>query len=136
MSDVHSPDPMTIAQKMEWLFAHVFDENNQPFTMTEIAKRSGLSISQLRNVRMGNTPNPGLQNIKAICAAFGVTPRVFLDDDGIQQTEAELALLEVLKRREIRDLALRAQELGPDAVRLLAQFIDALHDQTPKPDEK
>lgn len=119
--------PRTVAEKVEWLFANLRDENGQLFTTTEIAKRSGLSFSQIRNLREGFSENPKLHNLEALCRAFGVTTKVFLDEDGIAQTAAELELLEVLARTDIQTLALRATDLGPETVRELTRFIEFMH---------
>lgn len=134
MSDI--PRPRTIAEKVEWLFTHLRDENHQPFTTAEIAKRSGVSFAQIRNLREGTSENPTLGTLEAICRAFGVTLKVFLDEDGIAQMEAKMALLATLERSEIRDLALRAGDLGPEAIVQLTQLIGKLleRESPPKPE--
>ena len=132
MSD--SAHPHTVADKLNWLFNNVRDEHNHVYTMTHIAKLSGLSLGQIRNLREGKSDNPTLRVLEAICKAFGVTTRVFLEPDGIEQTEAELLLLAALQREDIHDLALRARDLSPDAVRQLARFIETLKDPSNRHD--
>jgi transcriptional regulator with XRE-family HTH domain len=91
-----------------------------------ITEQTGVSISsaymwQLRN---GLRANPTVQHLRAIAEFFGVPASYLIDSDADAKIEAQLNLLQALRDSGVRDLALRASGLTPEAISSLAIMAD------------
>lgn len=97
---------MTIAERLERLFAETAGPHGRPVTMKEIIQRmeqrgiSSMSLSYLQQLRKGEAENPRLQHLRALADAFGVPLAYFLDEDqpddaddqGLTQQDLSIAL--------------------------------------------
>ena len=91
-----------------------------------ITEETGVSISaaymwQLRN---GLKSNPTVQHLRAIAEFFGVPASYLIDRDTDPKIDAQLGLLQALRDSGVRDLALRASGLTPEAITSLATMVD------------
>jgi transcriptional regulator with XRE-family HTH domain len=91
-----------------------------------ITERTGVSISaaymwQLRN---GMKTNPTVQHLRAIADFFGVPASYLIDRDSDSKIDAQLGLLQALRDSGVRDLAMRASGLTPEAITSLATMVD------------
>jgi transcriptional regulator with XRE-family HTH domain len=91
-----------------------------------ITKQTGVSISSayLWQLRNGMKTNPTVQHLRAIADFFGVPPSYLIDRDTDQKIDAQLNLLQALRDSGVRDLAMRAHGLTPQALNSLAAMVD------------
>lgn len=77
---------MTIAEKLEALFAQTAGQHGRPVTLQEITNRiqmggiSTMSLSYLQQLRTGQAQNPRLLHLRALADAFAVPPSYFVDE--------------------------------------------------------
>jgi transcriptional regulator with XRE-family HTH domain len=83
-----------------------------------ITKKTGVSISPayLWQLRTGKATNPRLAHLRAIAEYAGILPSYLLDDEVDPKIESQLELLQVLRDAGVRDLAMRASGLTPEAI--------------------
>lgn len=91
-----------------------------------ITKQTGVSISSgyMWQLRTGVKNNPTVQHLRAIAEFFGVAPSYLIDPGIDPQVDAQLNLLHALRDSKVRDLAMRAHGLTPQALNTLAAMID------------
>jgi transcriptional regulator with XRE-family HTH domain len=91
-----------------------------------ITTQTGVSISAayLWQLRNGMKDNPTLAHLRAIAQYFGLPPSYLIDDDPDPNIEAQLTLLQALRDTGVRDLAMRASGLTPQALDSVAAMID------------
>lgn len=130
---------MSIAQRLDYLFAQTAGPQGRPVTLQEIidtmAQRgiSTMSLSYLQQLRTGQAQNPRLQHLRALADAFGVPLSYFLDDDSAPAAE--------LTPQE-RTIALRVHGLSEEALSSiraiveLARKSEQLDDPQPSTDQK
>lgn len=132
---------MTIAQRLEELFAATAGPHGRPVTLQEIIHRmeqrgiSTMSVSYLQQLRTGQAQNPRLQHLRALADAFDVPLSYFLDEDEPSApTESSLT-------SEERKVALRVHGLSEEAlasVRSIVEFArkrEQLDDPPHSPDQ-
>jgi transcriptional regulator with XRE-family HTH domain len=64
-------------------------------TIEELAFKSGVKYSTVRNLWQGKVSNPNYSTLKAIAGAFGVTIEEMVDDtasSGVQSTEIQMPM--------------------------------------------
>lgn len=115
---------MSIAQRLEDLFAQTAGPRGRPVTMQEIISRmeqrgiSTMSMSYLQQLRKGEAQNPRVQHLRALADAFGVKMSYFYEDDASSSdTEQALTPLE-------RTIAMRVHGLSPDALSSIEAIIE------------
>ena len=117
---------MSIAQRLERLFAQTAGPHGRPVTLQEIIHRmekrgiSTMSLSYLQQLRTGQAENPRLQHLRALADAFDVPLSYFLDDDSDDSpssTEQELSPAE-------RTIALRVHGLSNDALSSIRAIVE------------
>ncbi|MFD2024139.1 MULTISPECIES: hypothetical protein [Promicromonospora] len=114
---------MSIAQRLEDLFAQTAGPRGRPVTMQEIISRmeqrgiSTMSMSYLQQLRKGEAQNPRLQHLRALADAFGVTLSYFDDEPSNLDAEQDLTPQE-------RTIALRVHGLSPDALSSIEAIIE------------
>ncbi|QUR68724.1 helix-turn-helix domain-containing protein [Mycobacterium spongiae] len=91
-----------------------------------ITRETGISISPayLWQLRSGIKTNPTVAHLRAIAQFFGVTPSYLVDPGIHPEIDAQLNLLQALRDSGVRDLALRASGLTPQAIQSLATMVD------------
>ena len=115
---------MTIAQRLERLFAETAGPHGRPVTLQEIVQRmeqrgiSSMSLSYLQQLRKGEAQNPRLQHLKALADAFDVPVTYFLEeDDPTGVAEQDLTPQE-------RTLALRVHGLSEGALSSVRAIVE------------
>ncbi|PBA08635.1 helix-turn-helix domain-containing protein [Mycobacterium avium] len=91
-----------------------------------ITRQTGVSISAayLWQLRQGMKNNPTVAHLRAIAEFFGVTPSYLIDPGIDPKIDEQLNLLAALRDAGIRDLALRANGLTPEAIDGLRAMVD------------
>lgn len=123
---------MTLAERIEYLFAQTAGPGGRPATLQEIVDRmaergiSTMSVSYLQQLRSGLAENPRLQHLRALADAFGVPLTYFFEDaTGDSQGnatggEADLADLAA----DERGIALRVHGLSEDALESIRSVVE------------
>ncbi|MUU73465.1 MULTISPECIES: helix-turn-helix domain-containing protein [Micrococcaceae] len=117
---------MSIAQRLERLFAQTAGPHGRPVTLQEIIHRmekrgiSTMSLSYLQQLRTGQAENPRLQHLRALADAFDVPLSYFLDDD--KDDSASTAEDELTP--EERTIALRVHGLSNDALSSIRAIVE------------
>lgn len=91
-----------------------------------ITRATGTSISAayLWQLRNGMKGNPTLEHLRAICQFFGVKASYLIEDGIDADIDAQLDLLAALRDAGVRDLAMRARGLTPQAINSLRAMVD------------
>lgn len=120
-----SDAPDSLATRLEYLFDQVRPtadeladaaEAGRRYTNKEIADKinaasseSGVTISAayIGELRRGVARDPRASHVRALARAFGVHPGYFLDDEVTRLVREQIALLDELRRMDVRQVALR-----------------------------
>lgn len=91
-----------------------------------ISEKTGVSISAayLWQLRTGMKTNPTVTHLRAIAQFFGVAPSYLIDPGIDPDIDAQLNLLQAMRDAGVRDLAMRASGLTPQALNNLAAMVD------------
>ncbi|WP_336922899.1 helix-turn-helix domain-containing protein [Aquipuribacter sp. SD81] len=125
-----SPEPRSLASKLDHLFASVrargADEPTYREVAAAIAEQGGptISPSYIWQLRTGLKDNPTLKHLQALARYFGVETAYFFDDAAAERIDAELALLTAMRDAGVRSVALRAAGLSPESLGLVRDVID------------
>ena len=136
-------EQLTLAEKIDRLFATRHPAGRGPYTLREVAElvterelqkpRRGdgepvkISFSYLSQLRTGSKNNPSFRQLAALAEFFGVPTTYFTGSEPqVDQIDAELALTAAMRDRGIRDLVLRASHLTPAGLRALAGVLQGL----------
>lgn len=119
-----------LAARLNKLFEIMRKPNTPPLSnaaaAAAITQQTGVSISPayLWQLRNGVKDNPTVAHLRAIADFFGVPPSYLIDRDTDQKIDAQLNLLQALRDSDVRDLAMRAHGLTPQALNSLAAMVD------------
>ncbi len=120
----------TLANKLDELFRKGHPGGRGEYTYEEVAegiRRQGgptISATYLWELRTGKKDNPRKRHLEAIAAFFGISPEYFFDTKTAERISAQLDLFAAMRDAGVRDLALRAAELSPEALRTIARVIE------------
>lgn len=91
-----------------------------------ITHKTGISISAayLWQLRTGMKTNPTVTHLRAIAQFFGVAPSYLIDPGIDPDIDAQLNLLQAMRDAGVRDLAMRASGLTPQALNSLRAMVD------------
>ena len=123
-----------LAARLNKLFEVMRRANKPPLSnaaaAAEITSRTGVSISPayLWQLRNGHKDNPTVQHLRAIADFFGVPASYLIDRDPDPQIDAQLNLLQALRDSGVRDLAMRASGLTPQALNSVALILDRVRE--------
>ena len=100
----------------------------RPWTLTEVADATGLTVGYLSKARLGSIEYPGPDKLRALAQFFEVHVDYFTQE---REEAAGAALvtptvLATLSKPGIEALLRRAGKLGPDELRLLNDFMNYL----------
>lgn len=124
------PRRTTFAQKLDHLFRSVHPRDRGEFSYREVAKaieeREGpvISASYLHQLRTGRKDNPTKRHIEVLATFFGVPPAYFFDDGLAEKVDAQLELLTSMRRASVRNIALRADPLSDESLRVIAEMVN------------
>ena len=82
------------------------------------------SSAYLRPLRTGVKTNPTVTHLRAIAQFFGVAPSYLVDPGIDPDIDAQLNLLQAMRDAGVRDLAMRASGLTPQALNSLRAMVD------------
>ncbi|RZT77934.1 hypothetical protein EV382_1109 [Micromonospora violae] len=115
----------TLAARLEYLFDNIrptpdelsdADESGRRYTnreiadkINEVATETGVTISAayIGELRRGVASDPRTSHVRALAAAFGVNSGYFVDDAAARRIEDQIALLNELRRMDVKQVALR-----------------------------
>ncbi|GAA1113968.1 transcriptional regulator [Nocardiopsis metallicus] len=116
--------PLTLAHRLEKLFADTAGDKGRPVTLQEIVDRmkergiAPMSLSYLQQLRSGQATNPRVQHLRALADAFGVPLSYFVEEE--EKTDAAEAKLTEAER----NIALRVHGLSSGALASISSIID------------
>lgn len=114
---------MTIAQRLEQLFAETAGPHGRPITMKDVITKmeergiSSMSLSYLQQLRKGEAHNPRLQHLRALADVFDVPLSYFLDEEPADTQESDLT-------PEERKVALRVHGLSNEALASIRSIVE------------
>jgi transcriptional regulator with XRE-family HTH domain len=123
-------DSSDLSAKLNRLFEIMRSPSQQPLSNAAaaeaITRQTGVPISPayLWQLRSGLKTNPTVQHLRAIAQYFGVSPSYLIDPGADEKIDAQLSLLQALRDAGVRDLAMRASGLTPQAIGSLRAMID------------
>ncbi|MFF1478078.1 helix-turn-helix domain-containing protein [Streptomyces sp. NPDC058301] len=109
---------------------HIRHQHPQgPFTLAQLAERTGLSKRTLVSAESAEGTNLTLETLVKVAHSLGIR-RVayFLDEQVFQQVNAELETVKALRRRNVQQIALRAAHPGEAPTEQLAQLLAGIID--------
>lgn len=123
----------TFAELLDHLFKEVHPPERGPYTYAEVAKAiqktsggesRGLTASAIQQLRTGVKKNPTRHTIKALADFFGVPAGYFFDEATTERAKAEIRLLAAMRDQDVRKVALRANGLSVDSLKMLSTVIE------------
>ncbi|MFG1645534.1 helix-turn-helix domain-containing protein [Amycolatopsis sp. NPDC049252] len=121
--DLRSAETEPFGKLLERLITVKKHSNGRPYSVAEVAEGVGISKSQLYNLING-TNEPKLRLAQQLAAYFGVDLEYFGTSQRARELQEQYALLAKLTAQGVRDVALRASALSPDALSNVRAFID------------
>jgi len=115
--------PRQFAVLLNTLFAIRLTPQGRPYTLTEVAKATGMSVPYLSILRKGAIEAVPFQRVEALARFF----RVKLDYFSQQQSPEEmvdLPMQEALAKPLVREVALRAGKVGTAQRALILQMLE------------
>ncbi len=128
------PSPPAFADKLNYLFAHVYPRGGRERSNEEvvrlIADRGGPTISAtyLYYLRTGQRDNPTKRHLEVLAEAFGVSPAYFFDDALAERVQAELGLLSSLRDSPVLDIQRRSAGVSAGMLRALSVMLDQVRE--------
>ncbi|TCK22349.1 helix-turn-helix domain-containing protein [Pseudonocardia endophytica] len=122
--------PDTFAAKLNRLFDVLRPAGGKPVTTREIARRvteqgGSISPAYISELRNGVKTNPGMEHVKYLAAAFGISAGYFTDPDVADRVDGELERLEEHHRSSrLVELAERTASLDASDRVALAALVD------------
>ena len=106
-----------MALRMQYLLATVRKADDTAYTMDEIARGTGVSLTYLRNMLAGRQDNPSRKVIAVLASFFEVSPAYFFQatDEAIEARAKPASEIEVALRS--------AERLGPEGRQILLDMI-------------
>lgn len=115
---------VSIAQRLEELFAQTTGPLGRPVTLQEITRRmeergiSTMSVSYLHQLRTGQAQNPRLQHLRALADAFEVPLSFFIN------TSEESGSVEESLTPQERVVAMRVHGLSDEALKSIRAIVE------------
>jgi len=111
------------AKRLNQLFDTVVTESGRPYTLTEVAQATGLSVSHLSILRSGKiTSVPSFDRVEALARFFNVTLDYFSENPRPYELDEEMR--RTLAKPLVRDVALRAGNMGMPERALMLQMME------------
>jgi len=126
-----SSSPMArLPARLDHLFQTVRAPDGGEYTYRQVAvgieRLVGwkFSTSHLQSLRMGDRTNPSMRHLHGLCAFFGVPIGYFFDEELEARIDRQLEVAASLRDPAVRQLAMRAAGLSPDALHSLTQMVE------------
>jgi len=100
----------------------------RPWTLTEVADATGLTVGYLSKARLGSIEYPGPDKLRTLAKFFDVHVDYFTQEreDAADAALVTPTVLATLSKPGMSALLRRAGKLGPDEMRLLDDFMNYL----------
>ena len=126
-----SSSPMArLPARLDHLFQTVRAPDGGEYTYRQVAvgieRLVGwkFSTSHLQSLRMGDRTNPSMRHLHGLCAFFGVPIGYFFDEELEARVDGQLELAASLRDPAVRQLAMSAAGLSPEALHSLTQMVE------------
>ncbi|MEU8649738.1 helix-turn-helix domain-containing protein [Streptomyces sp. NPDC048737] len=118
----------SLADKLNHLFETKKNPaTGRPYTNAEVARATSMSESAISQLRSGAKPNPTLTTVERLAGHFHVKAQYFFSDYDAEEAEkvrATMELIEAVADSEVRGLALRANGLSADSLKMITDVIN------------
>ena len=123
---------MTLAERIEHLFAQTAGPAGRPVTLQEIVDRmtergiSTMSVSYLQQLRSGQAENPRVQHLRALADAFDVPATYFFEEEEAETGDGEVSdeAGSTDSATGERGIALRVHGLSEDALKSIRSVVE------------
>ena len=117
------PKPHQVAVLLNHLFNTRLSSEGRPYTLTEVAKGTGLSVPYLSILRKGTIASVQFERIEALARFFNVSLDYFSQEAKPVDTMDDL-LRDALSKPLVREVALRAGKIGMAQRALVLQMLE------------
>ncbi len=96
------------ALRLDQLFATHLDPAGKPYSVRQVATRTGMSASYLSGLRRGKVTGPGADKVEALARFFGVEMAYFMGSERVDLPEAtagDARLRKALENPLVREIA-------------------------------
>ncbi|MFE4212233.1 helix-turn-helix domain-containing protein [Streptomyces sp. NPDC056844] len=118
----------SLADKLNHLFGVAKNPvTGKPYTNAEVARAISMSESAISQLRSGAKPNPTLSTVERLAGHFHVEAQYFFSDYDAEEAEkvrASMELIEAVADSDVRGLALRANGLSADSLKMITDVIN------------
>lgn len=131
------PARLSLADKLNHLFQTVKNPaTGRKYTNAEVSRAireaadpGGPTVSEsaIAQLRSGAKPNPTMNTVEALARHFSVTPQYFFpdfDDEESEKIRASMELIAAVGDSKVRGLAMRANGLSADSLRMIKTVIE------------
>ncbi len=97
------------ALRLDQLFATHLDPTGKPYSVRQVAARTGMSASYLSGLRRGKLTGPGADKVAALARSFGVDMAYFMGSERVELPEATAGddrLRKALENPLVREIAI------------------------------
>lgn len=122
-SDQEHPRPRQVAVVLNHLFETRLSPEGRPYTLTEVARGTGLSVPYLSILRKGTIGSVQFERIEALARFFHVSLDYFSQEEPPVDTIDDL-IRDALAKPLVREVALRAGKIGTAQRALVLQMLE------------
>jgi len=115
--------PGQFAVLLNHLFATRLTPSGRPYTLTEVAKGTGMSLPYISILRKGTIAKVPFQRVAALAKFFHV-PLDYFDQAGPPVDTVDTLVQDALAKPLVRDVVLRAGRLGTTQLALVLQMLE------------
>ena len=119
--DHQQPDQFAVL--LNYLFATRLTPSGRPYTLTEVAKGTGMSLPYISILRKGMITKVPFQRVAALAKFFRV-PLDYFDQEGPPVDTMDSLIRDALEKPLVRDVVLRAGRLGTTQLALVLQMLE------------
>jgi len=122
-SDRNHQKPRQFAVLLNHLFATRLAPSGRPYTLTEVAKATGMSLPYLSILRKGAICAVSFQRVEALARFFHV-PLDYFSQEGPPVDTMDALVRDALAQPLVREVALRAGKVGTAQRALVLQMLE------------
>lgn len=115
--------PDQFATLLNHLFATRLAPGGRPYTLTEVARGTGMSLPYLSILRKGMIAKVPFQRVATLAKFFHV-PLDYFDQEGAPVDMVDTLVQDALAKPLVRDVVLRAGRLGTTQLALVLQMLE------------
>jgi transcriptional regulator with XRE-family HTH domain len=122
-SDRDQQKPRQVAALLNHLFTTRLAPSGRPYTLTEVAKATGMSVPYLSTLRKGTIGAVSFQRVEALARFFNV-PLDYFSQAGPPVDTMDELVREALAKPLVREVALRAGKVGEAQRALILEMLE------------